>query len=467
MIFTSIEFFAFIAAVLLVMRFSKREEDRRLVLVFASYFFYAWWDWRFCFLLLASTTVDHYVGLRIAEAHAKTIRRRWLILSLCANLGVLGFFKYMNFFMDSFREAFLVAGIRMPEHLDIILPVGISFFTFQTMSYTIDVYRGVLPPTRSFRDFALFVSFFPQLVAGPIVRGSTFLPQLGTVHPLRMENVRAGAQLFLRGFLKKALFADTLGIYVDPIYQNPELYSSGTCWMATFAYAAQIYYDFSGYTDMAIGVARALGFELPENFRHPYLSRNISDFWRRWHISLSTWLRDYLYISAGGNRLGATRTYFNLMLTMFLGGLWHGASWNFVAWGVLHGLALGIHRAWRGDARKQVEGGFVQQVGSWALTFLFVSLCWVFFRAENFDITLAVLKKLAFMDAGGIDWFYVQAMVVLAVAALLHLLVLARKEKPLEIEIHGPVRWGLFVAFLAVLLYIMPTGPAPFIYFQF
>jgi len=467
MIFTSAEFFVFFALVLLGVRLAESEGRRRGVMLAASYCFYAWWDWRFCFLLLGSTTVDYFVGLRIAGMSHRGTRRRWLIVSIATNLGVLGFFKYTNFFLDSFRELFVTAGSRMPAHFEIILPIGISFFTFQTMSYTIDVYRGVLAPTRSFRDFALFVAFFPQLVAGPIVRGRTFLPQLETTHPLRLDNLRAGGELFLRGFVKKTLLADRLAIYVDPVFRDPALYSSETCWMATIAYTAQIYYDFSGYTDMALGVGRALGFELPENFRHPYLSRNISEFWRRWHISLSTWLRDYVYISAGGSQRGRPRTYINLMLTMLLGGLWHGASWNFVVWGGLHGVALALHRAWRGGARKTTEGGAAWQVISWASTLLFTMLCWVVFRAADFTIAGQVLRKLAFIDPTGMHWFYLHAMVVLAIAVVLHALTLVRGERPLRLPIPGPVRLGLLAASVPLILYLMPTGPAPFIYFQF
>jgi len=467
MIFTSFEFFAFMAILLLSIRFAGREGRRRWILLAASYLFYAWWDFRFCFLLLGSTTVDYFVGIQIAATTQPVRRRRWLAVSLAANLGVLGFFKYTNFFLDSFREAFVAAGARMPAHLEIILPIGISFFTFQTMSYTIDVYRGTLAPSRRFRDFALFVAFFPQLVAGPIVRGSTFLPQLKADHPLTMHNLRRGGGLFLRGFVKKVFLADRLAIYVDPVFADPALYSSETCWMATIAYSAQIYYDFSGYTDMAIGVGRALGFELPENFRNPYSSRSISEFWGRWHISLSTWLRDYLYIPLGGNRCGRGRTVLNLMLTMLLGGLWHGASWNFVVWGGLHGTALAIHRVWRGDARKSTEGGLAWQAVSWAGTLLFTTLCWVVFRAADIELAGEVLRKLAFVESEGIDWFYLQAVVVLGLAVALHVLTAVRGEKRLELSLHGPVRWGLFAASLVVMLYLMPTGPAPFIYFQF
>ncbi len=467
MIFTSFEFLVFFSVVLVALAGLRAEGQRRWLLLVASYLFYGWWDWRFCFLLLGSSLVDYVVALRIAASPEVRIRRRWLAVSLAANLGVLGFFKYANFFLDSVRALFAEANVRMPDHLGIILPVGISFFTFQTMSYTIDVYRGRLAATRSFRDFALFVSFFPQLVAGPIVRGSEFLPQLDRIHTLRGQNLRKGVELFLVGFVKKTLFADRLAIYVDRVFDNPALYSSGTCWVALLAYAAQIYYDFSGYTDMAIGVGRALGFEFPENFRHPYLSRSISEFWRRWHISLSRWLRDFLYIPLGGNRRGLQRTYVNLIITMLLGGLWHGASWNFVVWGGLHGIALAFHRIVRGHRRYEVADSLLGQTASWLSTLLFVLFCWVFFRASDLGVACLYLGRLLDWGSPGISWFYAHAVVILCVSALLHLGTSIRAERPWRLRLQGPYAWAILAASLAVMLYLMPTGPSPFIYFQF
>lgn len=461
MIFSSVEFFVFLAVVLVGLALSSREESRRNVLLLASYIFYGWWDWRFCFLILGSSIIDFIAGQRIEDSRTPGYKRAWLVVSLVANLGVLGFFKYANFFLDSLRP---LVGSSLP-HLDIILPVGISFFTFQTMSYSIDVYRGVLPATRNFRDFALFVSFFPQLVAGPIVRGREFLPQLGFVHPLEASNLRVGSQIFLKGFTKKVLFADTLAFYVDPVFADPSSYSSGTAWGAIVAYALQIYYDFSGYSDMAIGVGKMLGFELPVNFRHPYRSLDITEFWRRWHISLSGWLRDYLYIPLGGNRRGSGRTYLNLAITMLLGGLWHGASWNFVVWGGLHGAALAIHKLYasaRGTGR-----GFIEAALSWTTTFVFVLVTWVFFRAPDFTTAWVFLRKMAFFDEHGIDWYYFQAMVVVVLSLGLHVAVVLRGDRELEIDLRQPVSWGVVAVLLLVVLLYAPFGNSPFIYFQF
>ncbi len=467
MIFSSIEFFVFLALVLLGLGLLRKEEGRRNLLLVSSYVFYGWWDWRFCFLILASTLIDYAAGRFMERSTTQSTRKRWLVVSLIANLGILSVFKYANFFLGNFRPLFGAAGVNLP-HLNIILPVGVSFFTFQTMSYSIDVYRRKLPATHNFRDFALFVSFFPQLVAGPIVRGAEFLPQLAFVHPLKRSNIHAGLDIFLRGFTKKVLFADTLATYVDPVFAHPAAYSSGTAWMAVIAYAFQIYYDFSGYSDMAIGVGKMMGFELPVNFRHPYRSLNVTEFWRRWHITLSGWLRDYLYISLGGNRKGRGRTYVNLMLTMLLGGLWHGASWNFVVWGGLHGVALAVHKFYMGLRGENAPApGLPRKIVSWAVTYVFVLVTWVFFRAQNFSTAWTYLQKLAFANARGIEWYYVQAMVVIALGAALHIAVVLRDDRELVIDFQRPIMWGVAVGMMIVILLYSPFGNSPFIYFQF
>ncbi len=469
MIFSSFEFFVFLGVVLALLGVSGREGFRRNVLLAASYVFYGWWDWRFCFLIFGSTLLDYLVGLRLEANEAPGRRRFWLVVSLVGNLGVLGVFKYANFFLGSMQPILGGMGLHT-SHLNIILPVGISFFTFQTMSYSIDVYRRRLPATRNFRDFALFVSFFPQLVAGPIVRGSEFLPQMAWIHPLQKSNIRLGLEIFLRGFVKKVLFADTLAVFVDPVFAQPGMFAPVTCWLAVIAYAGQIYYDFSGYSEMAIGVGKMLGFELPENFRHPYISLNITEFWRRWHITLSTWLRDYLYISLGGNRKGRGRTYVNLMLTMLLGGLWHGAAWTFVVWGGLHGVALALHKVVlevRGHRAEARDGPLPMKLLAWFTTFVFVLVTWVFFRAQNFSIAWTMLGKMAFLDRGGAHWYYTYAMVALAVGALLHVWVVLRKERDLSLDLRAPLAWPATAGVLLVILLFAPFGNSPFIYFQF
>ena len=359
---------------------------RNAGLLVASYLFYASWDPRFLALICASTLLDYLCGLRIAAKREELASEQpraglgWLVLSLTGNLGVLACFKYANWFLTSLHDL----GLDVPA-LNLLLPVGISFFTFQSMSYTIDIYRGQLRPTRSLLDFALFVAFFPQLVAGPIVRARDFLPQLQAFG--RRFKIRHGLFLIARGAFKKICVSDLIADYPDQVFAAPAQFPPGDLWLAAALFSIQIYCDFSGYTDMAMGVARMLGFRLPENFANPYTAISVQDFWRRWHISLSAWLRDYLYIPLGGNR----RLIFSVMLTMLLGGLWHGAGLNFIIWGGLHGLAILWHRAWRARVAPALEAApafarpdrFVYTTLAWLATQLLVLLCWVFFRAET------------------------------------------------------------------------------------
>ncbi|MEZ4332631.1 MAG: MBOAT family O-acyltransferase [Myxococcota bacterium] len=340
--------------------------------------------WWFPSLLWLSTVMDYSVGLGIERARTASARKRWISTSLIVNLGVLGFFKYFGFFEQNVRAVVAWLGLTPSwEPLYVFLPYGISFYTFQSLSYSIDVYRGRLRAERSFLDLALFIAFFPQVVAGPIVRASTFLPQTATRVAWAKVDLRGCLVLFLVGFFKKACVADTLARVSDLYFAAPEHYDAFSAWAATLCYAGQIYCDFSGYTDMAIAVAGLLGYELCLNFDFPYLSRSVAEFWHRWHISLSSWLRDYLYIPLGGNRGSRLFTARNLMLTMLLGGLWHGAAWTFVAWGGMHGLALVVHRAW---ARRTADRPAIRRVMArlgLPLTLLWVLLAWVPFRAND------------------------------------------------------------------------------------
>jgi alginate O-acetyltransferase complex protein AlgI len=469
MTFSSTEFLVFLLFVLGATRLLRSEDMRRNLLLVASYFFYGWWDWRFTFLMLFTSTLDWWVGRRLEGMSEARSRRALLVASLAANLGILFAFKYTNFFLDSVRPLLEGAGLHVP-HLDILLPVGISFFTFQSMSYTIDVYRRELPATRSLRDFLLFVSFFPQLVAGPIVRGSEFLPQLRTHdHRPTWRNVRHGLGIFVRGFVKKALFADLLAGFADPVFAQPGLFAPLGVWLGVIAYAGQIYYDFSGYSDMATGCGRMFGFEFPVNFRHPYNSRSITEFWRRWHMTLSTWLRDYLYIPLGGNRRGRARTYLNLVVTMLLGGLWHGASWTFVAWGAWHGFALALDklRLERFGSPGGARPSWLASLGGWAFTFVFVLVGWVFFRAQDFATVGLVLRKMAFLDTAGSSWVQVQAVTVMGVGALLHLAVALRRDREIVPDLGRPVHLVLALLGLLLVLMFSPFSTNPFIYFQF
>ena len=339
MIFSSVRFFIFLAITLAILGLISRRDLKKRFLAVASCFFYAAWDWRYLGLLLVISVTDYFCAIQISETNMRKRRKAWLILSLVSNLGILGWFKYFNFFIENANALLAQFGVSI-SHLNILLPAGISFYTFKTLSYTIDVYRKEIEPCRSWLDYATFITFFPELIAGPIVRGSVFLPQMGRSIGPTKERLIVGFSIFLQGFTKKVFIADRLATVADPIFANPGLYSSFSVWLGVVAYSIQIFCDFSGYSDMAIGVAKMIGYDLPENFNMPYLSASITEFWRRWHMTLSSWLKDYLYIPLGGNRKGRARTYINLMLTMLLGGLWHGASWNFVLWGGAHGLAL-------------------------------------------------------------------------------------------------------------------------------
>jgi len=347
MFFNSIDFAIFLPIVFLLYWFvvHKNLKYQNLLIVVASYVFYGWWDWRFLSLILFSTIVDYSVGLGLSKQEDKKKRQVLLWISILVNLGFLGFFKYYNFFLDNFVTAFNFLGYHIdPQGLSIILPVGISFYTFQTLSYTIDVYKKKLEPTKDFIAFSAFVSFFPQLVAGPIERATHLLPQFYKKRKFKYSKAVDGLRQILWGLFKKIVIADNAAEIANQIFNNSADYNGSTLVLGAIFFTFQIYGDFSGYSDIAIGTSRLFGFDLMRNFAFPYFSRDIAEFWRRWHISLSTWLRDYLYISMGGNRRGKLRTYQNLIVTMLLGGLWHGASWNFVIWGGYHGVLLAATR---------------------------------------------------------------------------------------------------------------------------
>ena len=340
--------------------------------------------WWFPSLLWFSTIMDYYVGLGIEDAKTDRRRKQWVAASLLVNLGVLGFFKYYGFFDQNVRAVVAWLGLTPSwEPLKVFLPYGISFYTFQSLSYSLEVYRKKLPAERSFLNLAFFIAFFPQVVAGPIVRAMTFLPQTLKQVEWSSVDVRGCLALFLIGFVKKACIGDTLSQVSDPYFASPETHSAYSAWAASLAYAGQIYCDFSGYSDMAIAVSRLLGYELCVNFAFPYFSNSITEFWRRWHMSLSSWLRDYLYISLGGNRGSKLFTYRNLMLTMVLGGLWHGAAWTYVVWGAMHGFALIVHREWARMTAAAAGIGKVMNVIAVPLTFFWVLLTWIPFRAND------------------------------------------------------------------------------------
>lgn len=454
-------------AVYMLLRHNQRAK-LIFVTIFSLYFYYKSSGF-FFFLLLVATVVDFNLARLIDLTDDKTRRKFFLILSLVANLGVLGYFKYTNFFYDS------IYGLTGSEYdpVDIFLPVGISFFTFQSLSYTIDVYRRNLKPVDSILDYAFYLSFFPQLVAGPIVRAADFLPQIHRPTVVTEQMLGRGTFLIAAGLFKKAVISDYISInFVDRIFDAPGLYTGLENLFAVYGYALQIYCDFSGYSDMAIGIALLLGFHFADNFNSPYQSVNISEFWRRWHISLSTWLRDYLYISLGGNRKGRVHTYVNLMITMLLGGLWHGASWRFVIWGGLHGAALAIHKVFSEKIGYRFTGSAARVTGA-VITFHFVCLCWLFFRAPDLETVALMLSQIFSNFHASIFLEFVSGysltFVLMIIGYALHLTPDSVTEQVKESVVGMPLL-AKALCIVAVIFLVIQTKSAevqPFIYFQF
>jgi len=471
-IFTQAVFFAFFALVFGVHWALKGERHRKIWLLAASYVFYGYWDYRFVGLIVLCTLFDYSVGLLLARTDEPNRRRALIAASLCMNLGLLGFFKYYGFFVSSAVALLSSLGIQASiPVLKVVLPAGISFFTFQTMSYTIDVYRRQLEPQRNLLDFAVFVGFFPQLVSGPIVRASQFLPQLTVPRVLANVDVRRALIVFAVGYFKKACVADHIAAAIDPVFAHPSQFDGAARTLSALLYSIQIYCDFSGYTDMAIGSAALLGYELAVNFEAPYFSTSVREFWQRWHISLSTWLRDYLYIPLGGNRGGRWYAARNLMLTMLLGGLWHGANWTFILWGFLHGLALVVHRIWAGFRVHRAIPAAAPSLAvrglAWLATFACVAMCFTIFRCENIHVAGEFLASKSVGGGGqapSLDW--IPVVLVLTAAHW----VVFRHKALLKSRVAATTDWLFYPALgvaTALLLSITPSKAAPFIYFQF
>ena len=473
MIFTDPIFFAFLALVFGSYWLLPGKEARLNLLLGASAVFYGWWDWRFLgligFVILMSWAVARFATLR---APGDRDRRMALIIGITANLGVIAVFKYFGFFAESARATLATIGLDPGwTALNILLPVGISFYVFQAISYIVDVARGDLEPELRLRRVALYIAFFPQLVAGPIVRAASFFPQMERVKTLSGALVFAGLRAFALGFAYKAGIADNLAQFVDPVFGDAQIqgdtdlaaWSNLALISATLAFGALIYFDFAGYSLMAIGVARWFGFYIPKNFDYPYASPAIDDFWRRWHISLSSWLRDYLYIPLGGNRLGERKTYRNLMVTMVLGGLWHGAAWTFVAWGTMHGAALAFHRAF---FKARVAIGFVYGL---IATQIFVLLTWVPFRAESFGDTLVIWSAFTGLRDGGSAEISAWVWLLVPIIALDAFLGQGglKRLKTSRIFRRPAFYWASLGVLSGILLALYPLEASPFVYFQF
>ena len=474
MLFNSLDYIIFLAlAVVGFWLLANRQHGRIIFIFFASCLFYMAWHPTYIVLILASTVIDYVAGRRIYRAQDHRSKKAWLLVSLCTNLGLLGIFKYFNFFAQATSDVLhLFFGIEVkPFHLDVLLPVGISFYTFQTLSYTIDIYRGKLKPTDNFFTFGFFVTYFPQLVAGPIVRASQLLPQISKKIILKDKQVSDGLFLIITGLVKKVAIADFLSVnIVDRVFDNPDLYTSAEVVVGLYAFTMQIYCDFSGYTDVARGSAKLMGLELPENFARPYQSANPAEFWRRWHITLSSWLRDYLYFPLGGSRVGPIRAYWNLWLTMFLIGIWHGASWTFVFYALLQAGAMVAHRFFyrrAGRTRDTVDTWYVHVFKVfWALQFVVFSR--ILFRATSLQNAADVTGRLF---TGGFSMAQVSTSVwlVLIGSFIAHYL---PKEwfnmiRVWFMDLPAPAQ-GLALASAGFFLSLVATSEVvPYIYFQF
>lgn len=474
MLFNSLTFIVFFAIVLAAYWNMRSWEARKNLLLVASYLFYGAWNPPFAALLFATTALDFYLGRKMGKVKDPRERRVWLVISVAVNLSMLGFFKYGNFLLENFQWVLAHGGIQYkPPHLDVFLPIGISFYTFHSLSYTLDIYRGVMRPTRSLRDFALAVSFFPQLVAGPIVRAGDFLPQLEAPPKPQKGRFLWGLLLMTLGLFEKVVLADTLlAGSADRVFGYGGPLVALDSWMGVMAFAGQIFFDFAGYSTCAIGAALCLGFHLKDNFRFPYAAIGFSDFWRRWHISLSTFLRDYLYIPLGGNRLGAARAMINLIIVMFIGGLWHGAAWTFVVWGLLHGSYLALER---------LVKAFVQKDAAWAnnlsvklliglTTYIAVLVAWVYFRASDFNIASRLIGGMFGRHPTGDAILSTRE--ILQVAIVTFFLLIAHwslRDISIETAIQRLPRWVVTTAwFLMVCAIILTQGSSnAFIYFQF
>jgi alginate O-acetyltransferase complex protein AlgI len=475
MSFASPIFFVFLPVALLIYhRLPSRGAKYRFLLV-ASWLFYASWNPRFLWVILFTTAVDYAAGLLIETAPSRGRRKAWLVVSLVSNLGFLASFKYTNFAFDNSVALARWFGWGTPDWAleKIVLPLGISFHTFQGISYTLDVYRRRIRAVRGFVDFAVFVAFFPQLVAGPIVRAVEFLPQMATPPRVSASQVVEGLHWFLVGLFKKVFIADRLALFVDPVFANPELYDAVTLRWAVLAYAAQIYCDFSGYSDLAIGCAKWFGFELPTNFNYPYVAGSIAEFWRRWHISLSSWLRDYLYIPLGGSRCGPVRTYVNLIVTMTLCGLWHGASWNYVMWGLYNGVLLSLHRigdralegkAWADRIRSAPAYGVVATTS----TLLFVFSGFILVRTENW--AGCCVMQCALFGGGSAEmarWVPAQVPLLVGLVVLGHLFSGLRPERCSILALPPLPRSAAYLTAVLLLVVFGQGATKSFIYFQF
>ena len=488
MIFNSLEFLVFFLIVI-VLYFILPNKYKWILLLLASYYFYMSWKFEYIFLMLFSTIINYLIALAMEKEEIRIKRKKYLYLSLILNIGILFVFKYFNFFIDSINGLVSISNIKISiPAIGLVLPMGISFYTFQTLSYTIDVYKGDIKAEKNFGIFALYISFFPQLVAGPIERADRLLPQFYNKHEFNYDNVTNGLKRMTWGFFKKIVIADRIAVMVNTVYNDPTQYKGLPLIIATIAFAIQIYCDFSGYSDIAIGSAKIMGFTLMENFKRPYFSKSISEFWKRWHISLSSWFRDYLYIPLGGNRVKISRAYFNLFITFLISGLWHGANWTFVLWGAIHGAYLVLGKMLSPYRKMMVKITridklpFIYKTIQIIITNILVGFAWIFFRANTINDAIYIIKNLFVnftkefnistiinilfnMGLNNIDTL----IILLSVVILFIVSVLQRKESILKKLSNMPliIRYSLYYGILIYIIFFSYIGNSEFIYFQF
>ncbi|HQC08428.1 MAG TPA: MBOAT family O-acyltransferase [Candidatus Cloacimonas acidaminovorans] len=483
MLFNSIDFAVFLPIVFVFywFVFNKNIKIQNLFLVVASYVFYGWWDWRFLFLIALSSFIDFFVGILLSKTDIERDRRRLLLVSIAANIGILGFFKYYNFFYENFATAFTFLGFSIKSNtLKIILPVGISFYTFQTMSYTIDVYRNKLTPTKDIIAFSAYVSFFPQLVAGPIERATNLLPQFYRTRSFDFDNSKEGLRQILWGFFKKVVIADNCAEIANLVFNNSADYSGSTLLLGVICFAFQIYGDFSGYSDIAIGTAKLFGFNLMRNFAYPYFSRDIAEFWRRWHISLSTWFRDYIYIPMGGSRGTTWRKIKNTIIIFTISGFWHGANWTFIVWGFLNAvyflplILTNKNRINLEIVAKHSLFPTLKEFFQILLTFLLTLVAWIFFRSESLMHAFVFLKGMFSVSLFSLPHFSGIGRTVPIAFLLTFMIALEwfNREKEFALSNFGAnrttlYRWSFYSLIVFMIGMHMQTNETPFIYFQF
>lgn len=477
MFFNSIDFAIFLPVVFLLywFVFQKDLKKQNLFILFASYFFYGCWDWRFLFLIAFSTVVDFMVAKKVAKSSTKKAKKRFLAISLIVNIGLLIYFKYANFFIESFVDSFRLLGNSIEiSTLYIILPVGISFYTFQTLSYTIDVYRGKLSTANNFINFAAFVSFFPQLVAGPIERATNLLPQFYKQRVFSYENASNGLRQILWGLFKKIVIADSCARYVNIIFADYASLNSTTLILGAIFFSFQIYGDFSGYSDIAIGTSKLLGFDLMKNFNYPYFSRNIGEFWRRWHISLSTWFRDYLYIPLGGSRVSKQKQIRNTFIIFLVSGFWHGANWTFIAWGLLNALYFlplllsNSNRKYIDDAPLFPKISIILRI---VTTNILVIIAWIFFRADSITIAFDYIKDIVLLKGDILPVYRPKDLFIKIILFVIVEWLFRRKDFPLQhihLKVNTFLRWSIYIGLIwLIALSSGQTENIEFIYFQF